>query len=167
VLQISVDAAPFRDIVAAGGRFLSGGYTGTIGLGTPAWTGNSGGFTNVLVALPANAAGKSIHLRWRLTSDNSLSSIGWYVDTLSITDGVACCAPAPPRIEWIRFDGALVTLQWTAIPGRIYRVQYTPNVDAPEWADLPGDVIAGGSAALKADAPAGAGQRFYRVRLLP
>jgi hypothetical protein len=165
-LFISIDGTPFRDVVAAGGRFLSGGYTGTIGLGTPAWTGNSGGFTNALVALPADAVGKNIQLRWRLTSDGASSSVGWYVDTISLIDGVACCPPAPPRIEGIQFDGAIVTLRWTAIPGRTYRLQYKPTVDTSEWTDLPGDVIVSGTVALKTDAPADAGQRFYRVMLL-
>jgi hypothetical protein len=51
MLEISVNGDPFQDIVAAGGSFESGGYTGTIGItvfvnplsGRSAWVGASGG----------------------------------------------------------------------------------------------------------------------------
>ena len=58
VLEISVDAGPFQDILAAGGFFSRGGYNGTISTccgnplaGRQAWTGNSGGFIDTDVDL--------------------------------------------------------------------------------------------------------------------
>ena len=50
MLEISIAAGPFVDIITAGGTFVSGGYNGTIGVtdsvltGRQAWTGNGGGF---------------------------------------------------------------------------------------------------------------------------
>jgi hypothetical protein len=63
-----------------------------------------------------------------------------------------------------------VTLFWTAIPGRTYRVQYKEDLDLnmDNWTDLPGDVTASASTASTADTrtPTSSG-RFYRVELLP
>jgi hypothetical protein len=58
-------------------------------------------------------------------------------------------------------------MTWRAIPDRTYRVQYTDELSAETWIDLPGDVQAEGHSAHKTDASAGGGQRFYRVVRLP
>jgi uncharacterized repeat protein (TIGR01451 family) len=166
-LEYSADGVVYQDILAAGGRFLAGGYNGDIDLGTPAWTGNSGVFTNTIVSLPATAAGRNIRLRWRMTSDSVVSDLGWFVDTIRITDGFDCCGAVPPRIGRISFDAGTVRIEWFAIPGENYRVQYKPTIDAAAWIDLPGDVTAGGVTAFTTDAPGPVGQRFYRVLLLP
>jgi hypothetical protein len=98
VLEISFDGGPFMDIVAAGGSFVQGGYNGTISTsfmnpigGRMAWTGNSNGYRTTIVNLPTSAAGKIVQLRWRMGSDNSVSSTGWRVDTISVTDPVRRC----------------------------------------------------------------------------
>lgn len=57
-------------------------------------------------------------------------------------------------------------LQWTAIPGRTYRVQFTPDLSTTNWSDLPPDVLAVTNMASKADLPTNA-QRFYRISLRP
>ncbi|HVM50725.1 MAG TPA: delta-60 repeat domain-containing protein [Candidatus Acidoferrum sp.] len=62
--------------------------------------------------------------------------------------------------------GGGVTLQWSAITGRTYRVQYKPDISSVSWSDLPPDVIASGSLASTTD-PAPAAHHFYRVVLLP
>jgi subtilisin family serine protease len=59
-----------------------------------------------------------------------------------------------------------VTLSWQAVPGRSYRVQYQSPAGATNWTDLPPDVLATSEVASKTDAT-GAGQRSYRVLLLP
>ena len=102
VLEIAIPGVAggaFRDILAAGGSFLQGGYTGTLGStatvnpigGRQAFTGNSGVITT-LVALPAAANGQSVQFRWRLGFDDGTASGGWYVDTVSF--GAFACAPA-------------------------------------------------------------------------
>jgi uncharacterized repeat protein (TIGR01451 family) len=101
VLEIKLGTGAFTDILSAGGSFVSGGYNRTLSssygnplAGRQAWSGNSGGFITTVVNLPAAAAGQTIQLKWRCGSDNSVSKPGWYIDTVSITDGgYVCCTP--------------------------------------------------------------------------
>ena len=105
VLEIKIGASTnYSDIIAAGGSFISGGYVGTIDptffnplINRSAWSGNSGGFTNTTVILPASAAGQSVQLRWRCGTDNGNGSsvAGWRIDTISITSRVCCANSAP------------------------------------------------------------------------
>ena len=103
VLEISVDAGPFQDILAAGGFFSRGGYNGTISTccgnplaGRQAWTGNSGGFIDTDVGL-TGFGGHTIALRWRMASDSSNSSEGWRVDNILIVcEGPTPTPTAPP-----------------------------------------------------------------------
>ncbi|HJQ69688.1 MAG TPA: HYR domain-containing protein [Blastocatellia bacterium] len=114
VLEISIGGGPFQDILAAGGSFSQGGYTGAISavVGNPlggrqAWTGDSGGFIQTVVNLPASASGQSVIFRWRvgtgmgpgLASTNSPSGfLGMVIDTISIPDcGVGCTIECPPN----------------------------------------------------------------------
>ncbi len=71
-----------------------------------------------------------------------------------------------PKFQSIQISGGLVHLVWGAIPGRSYRVQYRTGLGSTTWTDLPGDVLANSSSAVKTDTVT-AGQRFYRVLLLP
>lgn len=57
-------------------------------------------------------------------------------------------------------------LQWSAIPGRTYRVQFKSDLSSTDWSDLPPDVVAVTNTASKAD-PLTNTQRFYRISLLP
>ena len=100
VLEISIGGGAFTDILAAGGSFVTGGYTATISssfgnpiAGRAAWSGNSAGFITTTVNLPAAAAGSSVVLRWRMGSDSSVAGTGWRVDSIRITDGFLCCGP--------------------------------------------------------------------------
>jgi predicted DsbA family dithiol-disulfide isomerase len=59
VLEISINGGAFTDIVASGGSFVAGGYTGTLSVnfgnplgGRQAWTGNSGGYITTTIDLP-------------------------------------------------------------------------------------------------------------------
>jgi hypothetical protein len=44
--------------------------------------------------LPASASGQIVRLRWRLGSDSTVGSGGWYVDTIKLSDGY-CLADCP------------------------------------------------------------------------
>jgi subtilisin-like proprotein convertase family protein len=109
VLEIKIGAGAFTDIVAAGGSFVSGGYTATLQnfaacnvppftpnplAGRSSWTGNSNGYITTTVNLPASAAGQDIQLRWRAGFDCSVANVGWRVDTVTLTDGFVCCGVA-------------------------------------------------------------------------
>ena len=105
VLEISINFDPsFHDIISLGGTFVAGGYNGTIStaFGSPiagrgAWTGNSNGYINTIVTLPPAANGQTVQLRWRMTSDNSISGVGVRIDDISIANAV--CEAAGPLVS--------------------------------------------------------------------
>ena len=174
VLEISINGGAWTDILAAGGSFVANGYSQTISTfygnplsGRQAWSGSSGGFVTSVVNLPASAAGQSVQLRWHFGSDNSFGVVGWYVDTISIQDGYACCTGAAPVFESIARSGGNVSLTWLMTPGTTNRIQYRTNLLSAPWIDLPGDVTTNGNPAVKVDAGVGDKQRFYRIRTVP
>jgi len=101
VLEIKIGSGAFTDILAAGGSFVTGGYNNTINTannnplnGRSAWVGIFNSWQTVTVNLPASAAGQNIELRWNCATDSSNTSsgtgaVGWYVDSISITDAIA------------------------------------------------------------------------------
>ncbi|HEY6807011.1 MAG TPA: S8 family serine peptidase [Pyrinomonadaceae bacterium] len=111
VLEISINGGAYQDILAAGGSFVSGGYTGTLATGTlnpltgrAAWTGLSGGTTatpayiNSVVNLPAAAVGQNIQLKWRMSSDELVAATGTLpgqrIDNVVVNDtSYACTTP--------------------------------------------------------------------------
>ncbi len=64
--------------------------------------------------------------------------------------------------------GGGTTVEWSAVSGRTYRLQFKYPLEAANWSNVPGDVTAAGPVASKVD-PTAAGQlrRFYRVMLVP
>jgi hypothetical protein len=89
ILEVALDGGTFSQVPNA--QLLLGGYTGTISSGTgnplagnPAWCGpSSGGFQPVVVDL-STYAGHAAQFRFRLTSNNSASREGWYIDDISV-----------------------------------------------------------------------------------
>lgn len=71
-----------------------------------------------------------------------------------------CFPPRPPQF-------AHVTIAWDAVPGRAYRVQYSTAPSLNIWTTLSPDVVATSDKAARTDDLAAAGQRSYRVLLLP
>jgi hypothetical protein len=100
VLEIKIGTNAFTDIIAAGGSFVSGGYTSTITniwdnplSGRQAWSGNSGGYVTTIVNLPSAAAGQTIQLRWLCATDNGNGPgnfAGWRIDSIAITTATCC-----------------------------------------------------------------------------
>jgi lysyl endopeptidase len=117
VLEYSTDGGTvWADILAGSGgtpanaaRFLQNGYVGTISSswsspigGRQAWTGSTGtGFELTRVNL-ADFGGHNLLLRFRYASDSSLSSIGWWIDDIRISEGTTC---QPQRADFIFADG--------------------------------------------------------------
>jgi len=103
VLEIKIGGGPFQDILAAGGSFASNGYNRSVSItntdnplfGRQVWSALSGGFITTTVNLPAAAAGQSVQFKWRFGTDNGnfYGGSGWYVDTIAVRDGFACCVP--------------------------------------------------------------------------
>ncbi|WP_238537822.1 M36 family metallopeptidase [Zavarzinella formosa] len=90
VLEISINGGAFTDITATGGNFVAGGYNNTIDLnygnplaGRSAWSGDSGGYTQTIVNLPASGVGQSVKLRWREGTDDIVGSSGWHIDDIT------------------------------------------------------------------------------------
>ncbi len=107
VLEISIGAGAFQDILTAGGTFVVGGYNGNILLmttnplaGRSVWTGSTEGlFVTTTVNLPASASGQNIVLRWRVGSDDLNGSVGQAIDDISITDvGGSCTLTCPGNV---------------------------------------------------------------------
>ena len=101
VLEIKIGSGAFMDILAAGGSFSTGGYNATLASGNPisgrqAWGGSSSGWVATTVNLPASAAGQNIQLRWACAVDvgNGNGGVGWYVDSISLSDTVVVCCSA-------------------------------------------------------------------------
>jgi hypothetical protein len=97
VMEVSTDGgATYNDIIDSGGVFVSGPYNGEIDgtannplAGRQAWCGNSGGYINSVINLPASFNGQTIKLRFRMGTDEAVAATGAHVDGLSIT-GAAC-----------------------------------------------------------------------------
>jgi hypothetical protein len=107
VLEISINGGAFADITAAGGSFISGGYSYIIFDGSssplvdrPTWTGNSQGFMTTIAALPAAAVGQPTQLRFRTADDASQvadGASGWWIDSIALgvaSPPVATTSPA-------------------------------------------------------------------------
>ncbi|MDX9866996.1 MAG: S8 family serine peptidase [Kiritimatiellia bacterium] len=110
VLEFSLDDGAWYDVTADGSGvvFSRNGYTGTVaGNGAPnslnplkgrsAWVGASGGFVPVTLSLTDTVryAGHRLRVRWRLGTDSSTASAGWYVDDVR-GSGISAPPPVPP-----------------------------------------------------------------------
>jgi hypothetical protein len=171
VLEIAIGAGGFQDIIAAGGSFINGAYNRTISgsynnplAGRQAWSGNSPGFVTTTLILPAAAAGQSVRLRWVCGSDESLAAIGWYVDTVTISDGAySCCAGlTPTTIVNPRRSGNSPVFSFQSINGQTYRVEYKSDLANPVWSSL--QTYTGDGSLINVTDSFPVSQRFYRIR---
>ncbi len=97
VLEVSTDGgASWQDLLAAGGVFTQGGYTGTLSDccdnpigGRQAWHGSSGGVVETVADLSA-LAGTSLSFRFRLGCDYMMNEQGWWVDDVVVETTSAC-----------------------------------------------------------------------------
>jgi hypothetical protein len=172
VLEISLNNGPFIDITNAGGTFVSGAYDGRISTrysspisGRGAWSGNSGAFVNTVVNLPVTAAGQSIRLRWRLATDSSTGSVGWYVDNISVRDGFSCCRSLiVPGITNMKQMNSTVLFSFDTVAGQTYITEYK-NALGTNLAWVPLQTNSGdGSIKSVTNLTSGTTNRFFRVR---
>ena len=117
VLEYTTDnGTTWTDIITGGGSFVSGGYTDTIdtGFSSPiadrqAWTGNSGGYVDTVINLPASLNGQSVSFRWLTASDSSVvagGTPGQWVDNVQITGRV--CSNCVPTAASVSIGGRVV-----------------------------------------------------------
>ena len=86
---------------------------------------------------------------------------------LSDTETFTITVVSRPIIQAIIISDVTVTLTWSAIAGKTYRVQYKFDLDGVTWTDLAGDVTATSPSATKDDTIGTDSQRFYRILLVP
>ena len=110
VIEFSVDGGAWFDVTASGSgaAFATGGYNSSFtSSGNPSsrnplapracWTGANTGFAQVVVNLTDTAkyAGHSLRVRWRLATNSSTASAGWYLDDIALNGGGAAVNLAP------------------------------------------------------------------------
>ncbi|MFC4263146.1 S8 family serine peptidase [Ferruginibacter yonginensis] len=139
VLEMKIGAGAFTDIVTAGGVFITGGYIATLNntFGNPiggrqAWTGASTTFTPTQVTLPASTIGQTVQFRWIMGSDNSTGSVGFRLDDVVLTGGIACNACFTLPLNLLSFTGVAKDgfnlLQWNTsneINTHSFELQYS------------------------------------------
>lgn len=171
VLEIAINGGAFDDILTAGGSFLSGGYNNALSSdygnplgGRSAWTGLSEWMTTT-VLLPAAAAGGSVQLRWRLGTDRSNGGIGWYVDSIALSQvSYDCCGTRPLLVNPHRVLPAGFAFSYNSVTGKDYVVESRTAVDNSNWTPLQTNA---GNCLLQSytNSTTAASQLFFRVRL--
>ena len=172
VLEIQINNGPFNDILAAGGSFVSGGYDFVISdewdspiENREAWTGDSGGFVSTVVNLPPSASGQNIRLRWRFATDISFGEVGWYVDTVSVSEGYSCCRTliAPQLVDTWNVNNNVV-FSFNSVPGQTYVTEYQTVLSTGlVWTALQTN-LGDGTRKSVTNAAGAAAQRFLRVK---
>jgi hypothetical protein len=122
--------------------------------GAPAGA-NVGSTNGVLVWTAAPGFARTTNLLTVRVTDDGVPSLS---DARSFKVVVA----APLAVRSITLSGSNVNVQWDAIPGKIYNVQYKISLVDTNWLTLPPPVTATGTTASKVDA-VGVGTRYYRV----
>ncbi|HYP01864.1 MAG TPA: M36 family metallopeptidase [Pyrinomonadaceae bacterium] len=99
-LHIKIGSGQFREIIASGGSFVSGGYNGITADGGAAWTGLSAGTTanpeyiTTVVNLPPTASGQIVQLRWVIVADANTTAPGQSgarIDTIQLGTSAQTC----------------------------------------------------------------------------
>lgn len=111
VLEISIDnGSNWQEWTAAGGTYTQQGYSETIApdsgnplAGQSAWTGDSGGVVTTIAQFPPNTEGQDVQLRWHMSNDQSVQSVGWFIDNIRILRP-ACCVITIPTISLTAID---------------------------------------------------------------
>lgn len=128
-LELSINGGAWFGVDSAnsGASFASNGYSNTIissssdFLNLSAWTGTSNGFSETVVNLTDTVkyAGKNIRFRWRLATNSGTSSIGWYIDSISLI-GNGNLSNQPPVIASAPTSSSTETV--TAPDTTIYQI---------------------------------------------
>lgn len=74
---------------------------------------------------------------------------------------------APPVFQSITLSEGSVTLIWTTVAGRNYRLQYNSDFTGTNWTDITPDIPASGPTTSFTAPVRESDQRFYRVSVLP
>ena len=132
------------------------------GAGPLAWQWQHGGTnlpggTDALLSLTNVLAGNAGS--YRATVTNTYGSATSAVATLTVME--------PPVFQTVTWSNGIIFLNWTAIPGQTYQLQYQTNMLETNWLDLGDPLDATNTTASASDAIGPDPHRFYRVILLP
>ena len=95
-LDIKIGSGAYRDIAEAGAIFISGEYSNLLSggnfpnAGRRAWSGNSNGYVDVEILLPASAQGQNVQFRWNASADTSIAYVGTYLDDIKVINDYEC-----------------------------------------------------------------------------
>jgi uncharacterized repeat protein (TIGR03803 family) len=73
----------------------------------------------------------------------------------------------PPIISSILRSNDTITLTWTSFTNGIYRLEYKPNITAPDWAPISSNITAAATSSTFTMPLDAVSQRYWRVVLLP
>jgi hypothetical protein len=125
------------------------------------------GDTVTLTALPATDYS---FLGWSGDASGTSNPLALSLNTSMVVSASFGLAPTnlPPVFQTVVQAAGLLTFTWTAVPGRMYQVQYTINLSQTAWSDFGSATLATSSTMSASDsvAPAPA-QAWYRIILLP
>jgi hypothetical protein len=129
-------------------RLVSGPTNGTLHLN------EDGGFTYA----PTNARAGVDQFTYQAT--DGPTNLGATVATITLT------APVTPVILAVRQTNDAVTITWTSLAGRTYRLQYRNSLFDPVWHDVAPDLTASAATTSATSLLGGMEQRLYRVILV-
>src|SRR5262249_23552323 len=109
---------------------------------------------------PAESQSPSTNQITAVVTDNGFPS-------LSDSKSFMVTVLTPLKIKSLGVTNQLVTITWLSISGRTYRVQYQDVFATTNWDQLSPDIIANSPEPSATNAVSSAGQRFYRIVLLP
>jgi hypothetical protein len=178
VLEIQIGTNDWADITNAGGTFVANGYNRKIDsrFGNPltnrwAWSGTNGGFVTTTVNLPSSAQSQNVRFRWRVGTDVSNPGGGWRIDSIAVTAFVCCVADTtaspPPVIQSIILSNTAMSLSWSSVSGRTYRLEYKDDLADTDWNPILPVIQSYSNTTSGSDYYYGNILRFYRVTLLP
>ncbi len=110
-LDIKIGSGNYQDIAEAGGIFLSGEYNNLLSSGNfpnagrRAWSGNSNGYVDVEIILPASAKGQNVRFRWNASADTSVFYVGTYLDDITYIRDYECVIEGSSKKPRADFDG--------------------------------------------------------------
>ena len=153
-LDIKIGAGAYQDILDAGGKFVSGAYprylAGAASDNTfpqatrRAWSGNSNGFQQVEIYLPASAAGQTVRFRFNASADVGIGGAGTYIDDFEVVGNAACGASALSKAR-ADYDGDGKTdfSDYSPSEGNWYFYHTPDGISAVNWGAATDKVVAG------------------------
>ena len=150
VLELAIDNGPFVDVEASGGHFIHGGYSQSLASdagcmpdarnvleGRRAWTGELMSFGAVSVAVPAAAAGRILHARWRGGTDCAGADAAgrWWIRDVELVPAAPVAIVQPAAVHMLLgYDQQRVQHLRIANPGggRLAYSVFTAPADGTE-----------------------------------